>query len=272
VLSIANFNIHCGMDGWGRPYDLLGAVSSVRADVMVLEEAWTDEGDDTGGQAALVARHLGYQLVYQTLGEGRRIRTQAGADEHWSPRPIWKPVNRPLYMDGVKPVGDEVRRLERWQEAQPGTWGLAVLVQPDLPIEDTRLIHMTQLQADRVRRAALVVDLRVDGTPLTVAGTHMSHLLYGSPRHWAELHRGLRRAARPDAAVAGDMNAWGPLVRMFMPGWRRAVVGATWPTRSPHSQIDHILVRGRLRPTSGRVFPDVGSDHRPVRVELELSP
>ena len=51
VLSIANYNMHCGMDGWGRPYDYLGSIAALDADVIVLEETWTADGDDTGGQA-----------------------------------------------------------------------------------------------------------------------------------------------------------------------------------------------------------------------------
>ena len=66
------------------------------------------------------------------------------------------------------------------------------------------------------------------------------------------------------------MNTWGPLVRTFMPGWHRAVVGRTWPSWRPHSQIDHILVRGSLRSVSSAVLPHAGSDHRPVRAELEV--
>ena len=76
-----------------------------------------------------------------------------------------------------------------------------------------------------MKRAALVVDLTVEGRPVSVAGTHMSHLHMGSHRNWAELRRRLRTSARPDALLAGDMNTWGPLVRRFMPGWHRAVVG-----------------------------------------------
>ena len=130
---------------------------------------------------------------------------------------------------------------------------------------------MSRLRADRVERAALVVDLTVEGRPISVIGTHMSHLHFGSPRNWAELRRALKTAARPDAVLAGDMNTWGPLVRVFMPSWRRAVRGRTWPAWRPHSQIDHILVRGDLRPVRGRVFPDAGSDHRPVRAELAFA-
>jgi endonuclease/exonuclease/phosphatase family metal-dependent hydrolase len=271
VFSIANFNMHCGMDGWGRPFDLLEAVSSLGTDVIVLEEAWTAEGDASGGQSGAVARHLGFQLVAQTLGEGRRIRPQPGADETWRPRPIWRASNRALYLDGIRPLPERVRRLARWQEAERGTWGMAVLVRAELPIEATRLVHLSRLPADRVSRVAIVVDLTVDGRPVSVAGTHMSHLHYGSHRNWAELRRHLATEARPDAVLAGDMNTWGPLVRVFMPGWRRAVVGATWPATRPHSQIDHVIVRGAFVARSGRVLPDAGSDHRPVVAELDLA-
>ena len=115
-----------------------------------------------------------------------------------------------------------------------------------------------------------VVDLTVEDRPISVCGVHMSHLLYGSPRNFAELRHRLRTEARPDAAVAGDMNSWGPLVRLFMRGWKRAVIGRSWPAWRPHSQIDHILVRGALRPHAGAVLPDAGSDHRPIRAELEV--
>lgn len=270
MLSIANYNMHCGMDGWGRPYDYVRAIASLDADVIVLEEAWTTEGAGGGGQSAEAAEALGYQLFAHTLGEGRRIRPQAGATDRWIGGPVWADRNRALYMDGVRPLPESVQTLPRWREAEPGTLGMAVLVRPDLAVESTRLVPMSVLRADRVRRAALVVDLTVDGTPISVVGTHMSHLVHGSHRNWAELRRQLETEARPDAVLAGDMNTWGPLVRTFMPGWHRAVVGRTWPSWRPHSQIDHILVRGSLRSVSSAVLPHAGSDHRPVRAELEV--
>ncbi len=293
MLSIANYNMHCGMDGWGRPYDYLGAISSLSADVIVLEEAWTsteagsrsgsagtgsgvgpgegEGGSGGGGQAEEAARALGYQVVTQMLGEGRRIRPQPDAPDTWLARPAFVDRNRALYLDGVRPVSENVQTMPRWQEAEPGTLGTAVLVRPSLPIEDASVVPLKVLPADRVRRAALVVDLTVEGQPISVVGIHMSHLIDGSHRNWAELRRRLQTAARPDAVLAGDMNSWGPLVRVFMPGWHRAVVGRTWPTWRPHSQIDHILVRGSaLRPRRGTVLPHAGSDHRPVRAELDV--
>ena len=97
-----------------------------------------------------------------------------------------------------------------------------------------------------MRRAAIVVDIKAEGVPLSIVGTHMSHLQYGSHRHYGTLNTLLRSEARPDAVLLGDMNLWGPPVRAFLPDWRRAVKGRTWPAWNPHSQIDHILVRGNV--------------------------
>ena len=272
MLSIANYNMHCGMDGWGRPYDYVAAIASFEADIIVLEEAWTAAGS-VDGQVEEAARALGYQHVTHAYGEGRRIRPQPGARDTWIARPTLLDRNRALYLTGLRPFPESVQTLSRWREAEQGTMNLGVLVRPSLPIESTRLVHMSVLPSDRVRRAALVVDLTVEDRPLSVAGTHMSHLAHGSHRNWAELRRGLAAAARPDAVLVGDMNTWGPLVHVFIPGWRRAVIGRTWPTWRPHSQIDHILVRGpALRARRGVVLPHAGSDHRPVRAELEVVP
>ena len=269
MLSIANYNMHCGMDGWGRPYDYVAAIESLEADIIVIEESWTTDGEEEG-QAERAAAHLGYQVITHELGHGRRIRPQREADESWIAWPPWMRQNLALFMDGVKELPAEVQEMTRWQEAEPGRWGIAMLIRPDWSVEATRVLPLRLLEADRVRRAALVVDLTIEGVPVSVAGTHMSHLHYGSHRNWTDLRRQLREGARPDAVLAGDMNTWGPLVRRFLPGWHRAVKGATWPAWRPHSQIDHILVRGRVRAISGSVCPAAGSDHRPVRATLEL--
>jgi endonuclease/exonuclease/phosphatase family metal-dependent hydrolase len=271
VLTVVNYNMHCGMDGWGRPYDYLAAMESFEADIIVLEESWTVAGEDGDGQAERVAARLGYQVVTQPLGQGRRIRPQDGAPDTWLARPTWVQHNKALYMDGVRPQPRRVQAMDRWRDAEPGTWSVAVLVRPDWAVEDVRVLSMGQLPADPIRRAALVVDLTVEGRPLSVVGTHMAHIHFGAHRNWAELRRLLRAGAREDALLAGDMNTWSPMVRFLMPGWRRAVAGATWPTWRPHSQIEHILLRGpALRPVSGEVLRHAGSDHRPVRARMEV--
>ena len=129
------------------------------------------------------------------------------------------------------------------------------------------MFHLPPLQRDWVRRAAIVVDLTAEGVPLSVVGTHMSHLQYGSHRHYGTLNRVLRTEARPDAVLLGDMNLWGPPVRAFLPGWHRAVKGPhlaglepPQPDR-PHSGPRRCAGRLRRRcspppaPTIGRCGP-----------------
>jgi len=76
-------------------------------------------------------------------------------------------------------------------------------------------------------------------------------------------------AGRPAGAVlVGDFNLWGATMGWVLPGWRRAVVGRTWPAEWPVVQPDHILVRGALEVVHGEVLVPTGSDHRPVRAVL----
>ena len=70
--------------------------------------------------------------------------------------------------------------------------------------------------------------------------------------------------------LTGDCNFWGPPASMCLPGWRRGVRGRTWPAHRPHSQIDHVFLRGGVQALSGEVLPDSASDHRPVRVKLRV--
>ena len=182
MLTVTNYNMHCGMDGWGRPYDYIEVIASFGSDVIVLEESWTVEGEERG-QAEQVAAHLGYQIVAHTLGEGRRVRPQANADSSWIKQPAWSISNRALFMDGNRPQPDKVQALTRWQEAEPGRWGIAVLVRPDLPIQASRVLPMSVLRSDAVHRAAVVVDLEVEGHPISVArDAHVAPPLRVSPQ------------------------------------------------------------------------------------------
>ncbi|MGO8863758.1 MAG: endonuclease/exonuclease/phosphatase family protein [Acidimicrobiales bacterium] len=271
MLTVANFNMHAGVDGWGRPFDIVAVCAALDADVLVLEEAWTNDSEGPGaGQAEQIAAALGYQVTTCALAEGRRPLPHPAATDRWMPRLGFRVNWRSLYLGSVRPLSEAEVASTRYQEGEPGSWGIAVLIRGDLPVEETRTLHLPSLPRDRVRRAAIVAEITKEGVPLSVVGAHMSHLQYGSHRHYAALKRLLRTDARPDAVLLGDMNLWGPPVRAFLPEWHRAVKGRTWPAWHPHSQIDHILVRGALRVCSGEVLSAVGSDHRPVRAELAL--
>jgi len=269
VITVANFNMHAGVDGWARPFDHVAVCRALDADVLVLEEAWRGEAAaNGGGQAEEIAEALGYHATTCTLAEGWRAAPNPRATARWMPRAGFRAPSNALFFDCLLPLPASVRRSSRYLEAERGSWGIAVLVRPRLQFEATRTLHLPDLSRDRVRRAAIVVDLSFEGRPFSVVGTHMSHLHMGSHRHYAALKERLHTEARPDAVLLGDMNLWGPPVRAFLPEWHRAVKGRTWPTWNPHSQIDHILVRGRMEIRSGEVLPHAGSDHRPVRAVL----
>ena len=271
MLTVANFNMHAGVDGWGRPFDPIAVCRSLDADVLVLEEAWTSEAAGPGdGQAEQIAAALGYQVVTCTLAEGRRAQPHPAATARWLPRLGFRRGKNALFFDSVRPLPAVTLASPRFVEGERGSWGIAVLTRHGMLRGDTHTLHLPVLARDRVHRAAIVVDLTVQGLALSVIGTHMSHLEYGSHRHYAALKGLLRTEARPDAVLLGDMNLWGPPVRAFLPEWHRAVKGRTWPAWNPHSQIDHILVRGAVQIVSGEVLADAGSDHRPVRAELTL--
>ena len=281
MLTVANFNMHAGVDGWGRPFDFVSACRQIDADVLVHEDTWTSTPGPTPGMAraragAGAARAANrrspapsaYQVVECTLAEGRRSRPDPKATARWQLAPgLRQRAATPLLRPAPRCLHTCESPRHRYVEGEPGNWGIAVLVRHGIAIEASRILHLPTLARDRVRRAAIVVDLTVDGVALSVVGTHMSHIVYGSHRHYWALQALLRTEARPDAALLGDMNLWGPPVRAYMRGWHRGVRGRTWPSWNPHSQIDHILVRGRVR-ASGEVLPDAGSDHLPVRASL----
>ena len=54
------------------------------------------------------------------------------------------------------------------------------------------------MKLDRVQRCVLVLDLTVEGVPLSVAGTHMAHILRYALDHELGLRR-MERAGAPEA-------------------------------------------------------------------------
>jgi endonuclease/exonuclease/phosphatase family metal-dependent hydrolase len=264
---VGTFNVHAGVDGWGRPFDVVGACRAIDADVLVLEETWTPEGNP--GVACAVGDALGYQVFEHALAGGRLARPHPHADHRWM-RPLdWRGASHAIYLDSERPFSHQVRASSRFSEAQPGHWGLAVLSR--LPITHTEVVELGRLSRDRARRAALVVGVRVGEEVVTVVGTHMSHITYGALLHFLRIRRHLRGLAGSEPAVlVGDMNLWGPPVAAFFPRWRRALRGKTWPAWRPHSQVDHVLVHGRLDVVDADVLAMSGSDHRPARVRLRV--
>lgn len=274
-MSLASFNVHCGVDGWGRPFDVVAGCAALDADVLVLQETWTPDGG-APGLAELVAGRLGYErlevgLAHGRLAHGRLADADPGATDRWGP-PV-RHRHDTLRLDGPRP--GRVRSSPE-RPATSGTWGLALLTR--VPATRPGCTDLGRLPKDPARRAVLQVTVTVAGRPVTVFGTHMSHLLQRSPVQYRRLRAVLPTPDRA-AVLAGDMNLWGPAVCTLLPGWRRAVRGRSWPSNRPHSQLDHVLVTPPVSVVSSGVGPSSGSDHRPVLAAItvgsgsdELSP
>jgi endonuclease/exonuclease/phosphatase family metal-dependent hydrolase len=263
-ITVASFNVHAGVDGWGRAFDVVPVCGRLDADVLVLQEVWTP---DTGtAMAEQVATELGYRATVAPMGPAWLFPAPPRAGDRWGPvigtrrtmgmRLI--PPRRRADIDADEPSS---RRL--------GTIGVALLLRPPFADVPSQVIELGSLGGDMMRRVALQVRLPLDGTSLVVTATHMSHLRHGSPRQIRLLSG--RLPPRGEAAVLmGDMNLWGPPLAALLPGWSLAVRGRTWPAWRPLFQIDHVLVTSPVRVVESEVVGSSGSDHRPVRAVLAL--
>jgi endonuclease/exonuclease/phosphatase family metal-dependent hydrolase len=263
TVRVASFNVHMGVDGWGRPFDLVAECAALDADILVLQEAWTPD-DGTPGTAALVASGLGYAVVAEAPLAHARLYAPVDTDtRRWAP--LLGQVRKTLRLDEERckvPAGPRDR------PARTGTWGVALLAR--VPCRDAEILPLGKLRRDPAARAVLRCTADLGGRELLVHGTHMSHITHLSPAQYRRLARLLPPLDRP-AVLAGDMNMWGPPASSFFRGWRRAVIGRTWPAHRPHSQLDHVLVSPAVRVVDARVAAATGSDHRPVVVTLGLT-
>jgi endonuclease/exonuclease/phosphatase family metal-dependent hydrolase len=236
VLTIASYNTHFGVDRHGTPFDVVGAIADLDADVVALQEVWQPHGQPSF--AAQAAAQLGYE-VHET----------------------------PLAPGLIRHRQDLVKR----HEESEGMWGLAVLSR--LPSRARPTIPLGRIALDRAARVAMPVEIDADapGGPLLVVVTHISHRLFGSPRQIRRVVRALDPDGEP-TVVLGDFNLWGPPVGLlFGDGWTRPVRGRTWPAWRPHSQLDHLICNRAVTSEGGRVLAATPSDHRPVRARVGLA-
>jgi Endonuclease/Exonuclease/phosphatase family len=240
------------------------------ADVLVIEEDWV--GDDPSQSiGASVAREGGYEIITAPLSQARRRRTTSSPSAHprrWQPR--WSPgLLRPLLLDGPpRSGGARTTRPESPTSTSFGWWATSLLTR--IPVLHSESIDLPLLRGDPARRKAIVATLDTGGrADLSVIGVHLGHLTQGSPRQMRALARHVATLPGPTLLV-GDLNCWGPPLRIMLRGLHDAVKGPTWPAWRPHSRIDHILVSDASLVASSAVLPDAGSDHLPIRCTLRM--
>jgi hypothetical protein len=269
-IVVANFNIHAGIDGWGAEFDAVKACTDLNADVLVIEEDWVGD-DPCESIGASVARDGNYEILTAPLSKARRRHAPPGSSKQarrWQPR-RGPGFIRPLLLDGPpRSMRARATHQELTMSVTSGSWATSLLTR--LPIVLSEVLELPALRGDPARRKAISASLDTgSGPPLTVIGVHLGHLTQGSHRQMRALRLYLATLTGP-AVLVGDLNCWGPPLRITLPGMHDAVKGATWPSWHPHSRIDHILVNDRSLVRSSQVLPDAGSDHLPIRCVLQV--
>ncbi len=82
---VASFNVHGGVDGFGRPFDVVAACREIDADVLILQESVVPGGSGEP-LARLVGEALGYE-VDELAMTGARVATapEAVGPSSWGP-------------------------------------------------------------------------------------------------------------------------------------------------------------------------------------------
>jgi len=236
--TLAAFNAHWGFGRFGVnrgvQFDVVDLVRSWDVDVIVVPESRR--------------AHDGVGMLDELKDDGYHVETIEMMDLQR------RRLTRETQRDAVPPRG---------------IWELAVCSR--LPVLGRNTYPIGTVFTDPPgERHALALMIAVAGIPVEVVGLHTSskvwflaglHHLYGLKR---------RLPAGGPQVIAGDFNFWGPPVGLMMPGWQRPVRGRTYPAPKPHSQIDHVLVRGGVEAVTPEVLPATPSDHRPIRTRLRL--
>jgi endonuclease/exonuclease/phosphatase family metal-dependent hydrolase len=129
------------------------------------------------------------------------------------------------------------------------------------------------------QRGLLHCEVRVQGVDVHVVVVHLGLIRSSRVRQLAQLQRFIAREVPPQVPliVAGDFNEWGLLVRRALGGSGLVALEqermATFPSRMPLVQLDHIFARGLipvgLEVPRGRNWWRM-SDHLPLIAEFRL--
>jgi endonuclease/exonuclease/phosphatase family metal-dependent hydrolase len=252
-MRLATFNILHGRSPDDGRVDLARFAAAVReldADVLALQEVDRDQPRSGGADLTAVAA--------EAMGAAEHLFVAALAG---TPGATWSAA-----------TGEE----------QPGSAAYGVALLSRYPARSWRRMPLPALRAPvplRVpsRRWPIVVRdeprvavAAVLATPhgdVTVAATHLSFLPGWNAVQLRQLLRDLGDDADP-LVLLGDLNMGAPQARRLT-GMRSLADASTFPADAPTRQLDHILGRGPLPPsTSAGAHQLPLSDHRALWVEV----
>jgi endonuclease/exonuclease/phosphatase family metal-dependent hydrolase len=296
-IVVASWNVHSGVDGWGRPFDVLAGCRELDADILVLQETW--RADDGKSLSRRVADELGYRMEEVTIARATMYPPPPRPVTGWGPK-LWehayhgprvdkirgrrqRPRTRAVYVpEGFQGAGAATGAFGSGHPglstdgAARGSVGLALLWRIDL--SDVRIWDLGSHLRDSTSRSAITAEVVTttsddpDRRTLRVTATHLSHLSQGSLFQISRLRKAIAAERRrgSDVVLVGDMNLQGAAISSMLPGFRRAVRGRTWPAWKPLVQPDHVLVTSPIV-AGGRVVDIQGSDHLPLRAVIRGS-
>jgi endonuclease/exonuclease/phosphatase family metal-dependent hydrolase len=216
-MILASMNLHGGRRADGTPFDVAAACRQLRADVIVLQEAWWPAGRPDPVTEA--AHALGHHILRADLV-----------------------------------TATDLRSLGIAAEAGRGQWGLAVLTA--LPVIGYEVADLGPTPAEKMSRAAQLVTVTTpDGASLRVVNTHLTCRLF-SPVQLLRLTRRLVASAAP-TVIAGDLNMPGPVSGLavgYSPAVRGRTYPAHRPLLQLDQMLTSPAVRagdGRVLPPAG---------------------
>jgi endonuclease/exonuclease/phosphatase family metal-dependent hydrolase len=164
-----------------------------------------------------------------------------------------------------------------WGAESHGFLGTIVLLGPGLSPAGVALLDLP----GRCHRGAVAIEVCGPGRAFRLIATHLS---LGQPLRAAQMRvvgQYLARVPDRPTLLVGDLNEWRPwgglalaprLVGRRFAGPARA----TFPARRPLLPLDRVLATPPARVRAARVLdgPGIraGSDHRPLRAEVQLPP
>jgi len=265
-VRVVTFNLHAGVDGWGRPTGALEHLIGLAPDIAICPELW--RGDDGEDFVATVCERLGMRGEFVGLARAERVTSGRGP-RSWQPLLAHFTGERGLYFREHRELTpQQVTHRRARPQVETGEWGLGLFT--TLPIESIAVRSLGRLPREKVRRALIVARLVLDGQPIHVLAVHGAHLSHGSPLLYWRVTRIVNELdPRVPIILGGDFNCWRPLLRLLLPGWTSLARARTWPAHRPHSQIDHLLGRGPWHRLA-TAATDGGSDHRALRADVTI--
>jgi endonuclease/exonuclease/phosphatase family metal-dependent hydrolase len=261
---MVTYNIHAGVDGYGRANKVLDSAVQLAPDLLFAQEVFRGDED----QYELLRSRLQLDGKFVNLGAGERMTTARGGRGWQSPLALIRGEEGLFFDERRELTGHQKHVKERTVGREAGHWGVALLT--SLPIVSISVDELPQLRRDKVQRFLLVAELTLGDKNFYAVGVHGAHLSHGSLLQYRHVARRLDELSqRLPVVVGGDFNCWRPLLRTVLRNWQSGVRAKTWPAWRAHSQIDHLLFRGPWRLDQPHSVKGP-SDHKALVVEAEL--